>query len=611
MLPGGHEDAELHRLTQEGALPQRSMVHREEKPGLPLCRKVCYAIGGIPYQMTGNAIGFFLQIFLLDVVQMEPLHASLIIFLGRAWDAVTDPAIGFLVSKSPRRKYGKLVPWIACSMPFGVLCYCMMWSTLSDATPASLKFLWYLFMYSFFQTCMTCHHVPYSSLTMFLGGTQRDRDSATAYRMGMEVFSTLLGSGIQGQIVGRYHTRTMNSCYVSNETLSNTSTYSLTDSLENTRRAYIFASLVLGSIYCLSCLILIFGVREQPDHTGDLCLLLYSCRGAGWEVPALSTYYVGHSFPVYSLLAVVFGEIWKENSSVTGSGGSCMLDASDLSSAIQLRERHGEEGRAVHHACKWLGNSLLIRHMSRLLPCSACQQGNPIWPFCRMRSSNPIEDLSPDAFLTDTTDPAFQFNHSAPLPSITIPSLPVRKVLLSVSACPGRHAAPHRGQELIKCVGKGGAWPLVGADRCKLSVSSRKAPCAFVSLPLAAAADHPSPGGRHPGDAQLPGLHLPGDHGRLQHGCALPFTMVSRGTSEPLVRWRGGEGYRESTTHDVPRLPICSIQQLLGCRGTCGIGTGKGCGCDTWSPSGIIQSVFGFSSKTPVTAQGAVFLLFF
>uniref|UniRef100_A0A8C3J0F4 Uncharacterized protein n=1 Tax=Calidris pygmaea TaxID=425635 RepID=A0A8C3J0F4_9CHAR len=241
----------------------------QEKPGLPLWRKVCYAVGGIPYQMTGNAIGFFLQIFLLDVARVEPFHASLIIFLGRAWDAVTDPAIGFLVSKSPRRKYGKLVPWIACSMPFGVLCYCMMWSTLSDATPTSLKFLWYLFTYSFFQTCMTCHHVPYSSLTMFLGGTQRDRDSATAYRMGMEVFSTLLGSGIQGQIVGSYHARMMNGCYVSNETLPNTTT-SLTDSLENTRRAYVFASLVLGSIYCLSCLILIFGVREQPGPLSPL-----------------------------------------------------------------------------------------------------------------------------------------------------------------------------------------------------------------------------------------------------------------------------------------------------------------------------------------------------
>ncbi|XP_072735537.1 sodium-dependent lysophosphatidylcholine symporter 1-like isoform X7 [Ciconia boyciana] len=354
MLPGGHEDAELHRLTQEGALPQRRAVRRElqEKPGLPLCRKVCYAVGGIPYQMTGNALGFFLQIFLLDVVQLEPFRASLIIFFGRAWDAVTDPAVGFLVSKSPRRKYGKLVPWIACSMPFGVLCYCMMWSTLSDGTPTSLKFLWYLFMYSFFQTCMTCHHVPYSSLTMFLGGTQRDRDSATAYRMGMEVFSTLLGSGIQGQIVGSYHARMVNGCYVSNETLPNTSTYSLTDSLENTRQAYVFASLVLSSIYCLSSLILIFGVREQPDHTGDLCLLLYSCRGAGWEVSAFSAYHVGHSFPLYSLLAVVFGEIWKENSSVTGPGADDPSPGSRHSVDAQLPGLclPGDHGR-LQHGC--------------------------------------------------------------------------------------------------------------------------------------------------------------------------------------------------------------------------------------------------------------------
>lgn len=44
-------------------------------------------------------------------LQLEPFHASLILFLGRAWDAVTDPAVGFLVSKSPRRKFGKLIPW--------------------------------------------------------------------------------------------------------------------------------------------------------------------------------------------------------------------------------------------------------------------------------------------------------------------------------------------------------------------------------------------------------------------------------------------------------------------------------------------------------------------
>lgn len=50
----------------------------QEKPGLPLCRKLCYAVGGIPYQMTGNALGFFLQIFLLDVVQVSAVHGAVL-----------------------------------------------------------------------------------------------------------------------------------------------------------------------------------------------------------------------------------------------------------------------------------------------------------------------------------------------------------------------------------------------------------------------------------------------------------------------------------------------------------------------------------------------------
>lgn len=38
--------------------------------GIPLARKLCYAVGGVPYQMTAVAIGVSLQIFLLDVVQV-------------------------------------------------------------------------------------------------------------------------------------------------------------------------------------------------------------------------------------------------------------------------------------------------------------------------------------------------------------------------------------------------------------------------------------------------------------------------------------------------------------------------------------------------------------
>ncbi|XP_075757020.1 sodium-dependent lysophosphatidylcholine symporter 1-like isoform X2 [Pelodiscus sinensis] len=240
------------------------------KPALPFYRKLCYAIGGIPYHMTGNVLGFFFQIFLLDVVQLDPFYSSLILFLGRAWDAVTDPAVGFLVSRSPRRKLGKLIPWIVASMPFGVVSYCLVWTTPFNAAPDSLKFLWYLATYCLFQTSMSCYHVPFTSLTMFLGGNQQDRDSATAYRMGMEVFSTLIGSSIQGQIVGGYHASMMKNCSLPNRTLYNSTSPGLTDSLAETRRAYMFTSVILGALYFMACLVLVIGVKEQPGPLSPL-----------------------------------------------------------------------------------------------------------------------------------------------------------------------------------------------------------------------------------------------------------------------------------------------------------------------------------------------------
>ncbi|KAM7150083.1 uncharacterized protein RBU57_013101 isoform 7-T8 [Macrochelys suwanniensis] len=330
MLPDSAGDAPLAGLTRAGDGAGASSRRSEVQPApLPFYRKLCYAIGGAPYQMTGNALGFFLQIFLLDVVQLEPFHSSLILFLGRAWDAVTDPAVGFLVSKSPRRKLGKLIPWIVFSTPFGVVFYCMVWFTPSDTMPVSLKFLWYLAMYCFFQTSMSCYHVPYSSLTMFLGGNQRDRDSATAYRMGVEVFSTLVGSGIQGQIVGRYHASMMESCSVLNGTLYNSTSPGLTDTSENTGVRDRLRGPGLALLHGLpDSLPRCEGAARAPQPLGKGPAALLSqpadnpgtpalCLAALWlplHVPGLP----GRGVPLHSLLAVVSGAFWEKTSCVRG-----------------------------------------------------------------------------------------------------------------------------------------------------------------------------------------------------------------------------------------------------------------------------------------------------
>ncbi len=43
----------------------------QKTSAIPLSRKLCYAIGGMPYQMTATAKGFYMQIFLLDVVMVR------------------------------------------------------------------------------------------------------------------------------------------------------------------------------------------------------------------------------------------------------------------------------------------------------------------------------------------------------------------------------------------------------------------------------------------------------------------------------------------------------------------------------------------------------------
>ncbi|XP_036803560.1 sodium-dependent lysophosphatidylcholine symporter 1 isoform X3 [Oncorhynchus mykiss] len=174
-------DGSLYEDKNELATTKDGNATRKTR-GIPFSRKISYAVGGMPYQMTANAKGFFLQIFLLDVVQMGAFYASLILFLGRAWDAITDPLVGYMVIKSGRTRIGKLIPWIVFSMPLGVLAYIMMWFTPQESMSPSSSFFWFFIWSCLFDAFMTCYHVPYSSLNMFLGGDQKDRDSATGYK---------------------------------------------------------------------------------------------------------------------------------------------------------------------------------------------------------------------------------------------------------------------------------------------------------------------------------------------------------------------------------------------------------------------------------------------
>uniref|UniRef100_A0A4W4DYP6 Major facilitator superfamily domain containing 2B n=1 Tax=Electrophorus electricus TaxID=8005 RepID=A0A4W4DYP6_ELEEL len=231
--------------------------------GIPLSTKLCYAVGGVPYQAASAAMAFSFQIFLLDVVQMEAFFVSLILFISRVWDAITDPLVGYLVSKSKWTPVGKLQPWSVLSMPLVVLSYILLWFVPRTAQSSSVSVPWYLTISCLFQTFLSCYHVPYTALNMFLGGSERDRDSATACRMSAEVLAMLFAAVAQGQVLRVYNVEREHSC----PGLHVGTAPPPISPLHDTRQAFMTSALVLGAGFFLCCMILFLGVKEQKAGT--------------------------------------------------------------------------------------------------------------------------------------------------------------------------------------------------------------------------------------------------------------------------------------------------------------------------------------------------------
>uniref|UniRef100_G3P0X2 Major facilitator superfamily domain containing 2ab n=1 Tax=Gasterosteus aculeatus TaxID=69293 RepID=G3P0X2_GASAC len=239
----------------------------EQANKLSVCNKLCYAIGGAPYQITGTALGFFLQIYLLDVAQVSrwiPFYASIILFVGRAWDAVTDPTVGFLVSRSPWTRFGRMLPWFWVFYVFksgGCREKECLWS------PEFLrKNVFGVFMSLFLCPSFPnqCFHVPYSALTMFISSEQKERDSATAYRMTVEVLGTVLGTAVQGQIVGMANAPCLPGPF---DIVANASNSSLSAGLNASPRREAPYMIAFGVIFhhltSVVAIILFLGVKEE------------------------------------------------------------------------------------------------------------------------------------------------------------------------------------------------------------------------------------------------------------------------------------------------------------------------------------------------------------
>jgi GPH family glycoside/pentoside/hexuronide:cation symporter len=84
-------------------------------PRLSLWAKLFYGIGEVAVSVKNAALSQFLLFFYVDVIHLAPVLVGIAIFVGRCWDAITDPIVGY-ISDTTRSRWGRRRPYVLGSV---------------------------------------------------------------------------------------------------------------------------------------------------------------------------------------------------------------------------------------------------------------------------------------------------------------------------------------------------------------------------------------------------------------------------------------------------------------------------------------------------------------
>ncbi|XP_062519432.1 sodium-dependent lysophosphatidylcholine symporter 1-B-like [Corticium candelabrum] len=240
-------------IEQEKLLTSGSEGRRSTPSKLSTLRKFLFGVGGAASMMAGTVLGFYLQIFLLETAQLSPGYASIVVFVGKLWDAITDPLVGFWSSKTNTRM-GRMRPWLLVSSVPMVAAYIAVWFV--PPGNQATKTVYYVLVYCSYQTFMSGFHVPYTALTVYLSTDSKERDSATAFRMVSEAMRTLIGAVTQGVCISIIVDKSSECIDYKDEP----NAY-----LSQEKTAYFTSACIIGILMLISALSPFFGVREVKD----------------------------------------------------------------------------------------------------------------------------------------------------------------------------------------------------------------------------------------------------------------------------------------------------------------------------------------------------------
>ena len=157
-----------------------------------------YGLGDAGTGMAASLIGFYLFIFYTAAAGLPNWMAGLVLMLGRLWDAINDPLVGWLSDRT-RSRWGARLPWmVGSALPLGVAMALMWWLPPGDNW---VKFWFFLAISVLANSLYTGVNLPYAALAAELTTDTPLRTRLNTARFTGSIIASLIGIVLGGMLL--------------------------------------------------------------------------------------------------------------------------------------------------------------------------------------------------------------------------------------------------------------------------------------------------------------------------------------------------------------------------------------------------------------------------
>jgi glycoside/pentoside/hexuronide:cation symporter, GPH family len=149
-------------------------------PPLPRYRRIGYGVGDIGFNLYFTTAALYLLYYYTDVLGLAPATAGWIFASAMIWDAVADPVMGYLASRT-RSRWGRYRPYLLFgAVPLAASWVLIFWPT---GLKGSALVLFTLAAHMLFRTVYTIVSMPYLSLSAAMTSDSAERGTLASVRM--------------------------------------------------------------------------------------------------------------------------------------------------------------------------------------------------------------------------------------------------------------------------------------------------------------------------------------------------------------------------------------------------------------------------------------------